>query len=638
MAHLPAARPLDPDAVARLRAANAALTAGRHPDVLPLYEQALQAEPRLAEAWFGLAGALVALGRCAEAEEAAQRGLRLQPAHPVGLNNLGAALSGLGHPALARGCFEAALGRRPDFVPALTNLAQALQHEGRTADALAAYARALALDPQALEARLGLAHALARAGRLTDAVGEAAAAAGRHPDSAAAATRHADLLVRCARFREAEAPLARAEALQAHDLTAGSQRLMSLNHMPDWTPARIQAAHRAWGDLQAAAARSAGPVPAHDPGHDRTPDRRLRVGYVSPDFRFHPVGRFALPLIAGHDRARVHVTAYAAVPGPDAVTEQVAAHADAWCSTLGLGDAALCARIVADRIDVLVDLSGHTADHRLAVFARRPAPVQVTWLGYLNTTGLAAIDHQLTDAVLDPPGAGADLSRERLVRLPGGFVCFAPPARAPEVAQLPALSGHGVRFGVVNRTAKLNPGTARRWARIVALVPGSRLVVQTGEFGDGGVRAGVAAMLTEAGLPADRFALLDDPADYPAYLARFAEIDVLLDPGPYSGVTTTCEALWQGVPAVTLAGDRHAARAGASVLHHAGLGDLVADTAEGYVARAVALAGDVPALAALRAGLRDRLQASALCDQRGFARSVEDAFAAMWRTWCRKAS
>ena len=623
---------LNSQAVALLRQGNAQVAAGRCADALPLYDQALKIEPGLAEAWISLGGALVALGRCREAEEACHRGLRLSPAHPDGLNNLGAALSELGRFATARGCFEAALGRRPGFAQAHVNLAQALLHEGKLDDAIARYEQALSYNPAALDALLGLTYALDRSGQVTRAIKTIARACELHPGSVPAHTRLAYLLVRSARFDEAQATLERVETLAGGDVVGATERLYSLNHMPVWTPQRVYEAHRVWGQLQATAAQPHSFATRHA-AHDRTPDRRLRIGYVSPDLHSHPVGRFFLPLIAAHDKAAVHVTCYAQVTHPDEVTRQIAHYADAWCGTVGMSDDELCARIMADRIDILVDLAGHTANHRLDVFARKPAPIQVSWLGYLNTTGLEAIDYRFTDAVLDPPQHADALSVERLSRLPCGFVCFAPPAEVLPVQSRPA--GRSITFGVVNRTAKLNVAMGRLWARIIDAVPDSRLAVQTGEFKDAGVRAHVASLLGQAGLAPHRFELLDDPPDYPAYLARFAAFDVLLDPSPYSGVTTTCEALWHGVPVVTLAGDRHAARAGASVLTHAGLAEFVADTPAGYVDRAVSIARDPERLSQLRASLRDRLGASALCDQRGFARTVEKAFAEMWGSYCR---
>lgn len=616
-------------AVALLRQGNSHVAAGRFAEALPCYEEALRAEPEMAEAWISLGGALGALGRFREGEEACHRGLRLSPAHAIGLNNLGVVLHGLGRYAAAAGCFEAALGRRPDFVQAHVHLANALFHQSEFDKAIDRFERALAIDPNSHDALLGFTGVLERAGQITRAIATAAQAATHHPDSVSACAWHASLLITAARFEEAQAPLGRVEALQARDPHAASHRLLGLNHMPDWTAGRIFEAHRNWGVAYAATQRRPEAAPHAD--RDRTPGRKLRIGYASPDFRFHPVGRFFLPLIAHHDKSAVHVTCYAEAVDTDDVTRQIAGYADAWRTTIGMNDDEMCARVIEDRIDILVDLAGHTAHHRLGVFARKPAPIQVSWLGYLNTTGLPVIDYRFSDAVVDPPGRADTLSVERLLRLPTGFVCFAPPAQAPAV--VPRLGGAPVVFGIANRVSKLNAPMARLWAQIIHAVPGSRLAVQTGQFKDEGLRIHIAGMLRAAGLPRDRFELLDDPPNYTAYLERFGQFDVMLDPSPYSGVTTTCEALWQGVPVVTFAGDRHAARTGASVLVHAGLAELVADTHEGYVASAIALARDRSRLAAIRASLRERMRASPLCDQRGFASAVEQAFAAIWKEY-----
>lgn len=614
-------------AVALLRQGNSHVAAGHFAAALPCYEEALRLEPAMGEAWISLGGALAALGRWREGEEACHRGLRLSPAHAVGLNNLGVVLSGLGRYAAAAGCFEAALGRKPDFVQAHVHLANALFHQAEFEKAIDRFEQALVHDPASHDALLGLTGVLARVGQITRAIETAARAASLHPDSASACAWQASLLITSARFAAAEAPLARVEALQQRDPRAASHRLLGLNHMPDWSAERVFEAHRDWGRAYAAARKPRSEAAGYA-DRDRTPARKLRIGYVSPDFRFHPVGRFFLPLIARHDQSAFEVTCYAESVHADEVTRQIASYSGAWRTTVGLNDDEMCARVLEDRIDILVDLAGHTAHNRLDVFARKPAPLQVSWLGYLNTTGLPAVDYRFSDAVLDPPGRADALSIERLLRLPTGFVCFAAPAQAPAVALRPADAA--VTFGIANRASKLNLPMARLWAQIVARVPGSRLAVQTGEFKDAELRAHVAGMLREAGLPEARCELLDDPQNYTAYLERFGQFDVMLDPSPYSGVTTTCEALWQGVPVVSLAGDRHAARGGASVLSHAGLAELVTHTHEGYVEAAVALARDRPRLAALRAGLRERVRASPLCDQRGFAGAVEQAFAAIW--------
>lgn len=621
------------NAVALLRQGNAHVAAGRYAEALSSYEEALRAEPGLGEAWISLGGALGALGRFREAEEACHRGLRLSPAHAIGLNNLGVALNGLGRYAAAVGCFEAALGRRPDFLQAHIHLANALFHQGEIDKAIDRYEKALSYDASSRDALLGLLSVLSRAGQYTRAIEVAERTTKLVPDSASAFAWHASLLITAARYAEAQAPLDQVEALEHLDPHAGSHRLLGLNHMPDWSAERVFEAHQGWAKAYLALKQPPTEM-WRRAGRDRTPGRQLRIGYVSPDFRFHPTGRFFLSLIAQHNKAAVHTTCYAESVYKDDVTGQIASYADIWRTTVGMSDDELSTRIIDDKIDILVDLAGHTAHNRLGVFARKPAPVQSSWLGYLNTTGLAAIDYRFTDAVLDPPGRSDALSVERLLRLPTGFVCFAPPAQAPTVAQRPESAP--ITFAVVNRASKINLPMARLWARIVEGVPGSRLAIQTGEFKDSGLRAHLDRMMREAGLPQERFELLDDTKDYTEYLERFANFDVILDPSPYSAVTTVCEAMWQGVPTVTFAGDRHASRACASVVTHAGLAEFVTQTHEDYVAFAIALGRDRPRLATLRASLRDRVRASALCDQRGFARAVEQALAAIWKDWIGK--
>ncbi|MGE7416484.1 tetratricopeptide repeat protein [Methylobacterium tarhaniae] len=623
-----------PDAVALLRRGNARLTAGAPAEALALYGAALERAPALAEAWFGLGGALVQLSRAREAEEACHRGLRHAPAHRVGLANLGVALSSQGRYAEAQGCFEAALGRDPGFVQAQTGLAHVLLQQNQVAAAQARYEHALSLDPDLPDARTGLADLLNRTGRPTQACALAAETLRRNPDHVPSRAALFDLLVRSTRFAEAEALFEAWEGEPVSDPDAASRVLMGLNLLPGLAPERIAAAHRAWGAAQeaAAAAAEAAPVRAAD-GGDRDPERRLRIGYVSADLHFHPVGRFLLPLLAAHDKRAVHVTCYSQLPGRDAVTGQIAACADLWRACQGMGTDELAALIASDGIDILVDLSGHTFGNRLDVLARRPAPVQVSWLGYLNTTGLAAIDYRITDPIADPPGPADALSAEALIRLPR-LLCFAPPAAPPPVAEPPARAGRGAVLGVCNRAEKINPVVAGLWARVLAASPGSRLLVRTGNFADEDLRRRVHCLLTGAGIPAGRLDLAEDPPDYTAYLAAFAEIDILLDPTPYGGLTTTCEALWQGVPAVTLAGDRQAGRVVASALTAAGLPDFVAASPDAYVRIAAGLADDVDRLTALRRGMRERLRGSALCDARGFGAAVEAAYRTAWRRFC----
>ena len=411
---------------------------------------------------------------------------------------------------------------------------------------------------------------------------------------------------------------------------AHSNLVFSMNYDAAATQQTIFAESRAWHESHAAA------LGRRAPGHAnaRDPERRLRVGYVSPDFREHSVAYFLEPLIAAHDRAAFEVFCYAQVARPDQRTERFRGLADTWRSTVGMTDADLATAVREDRIDILVDLAGHTGGNRLLAFDRRPAPVQLSWLGYPNTTGTEAIDARLTDAIADPPGPSDALHSETLVRLPNGFLCYAPTADAPAIGAPPARSTGHVTFGSFNALAKITPAVVAAWARILLGVPGSRLVIKSGPLADAATRARYLEMLAAAGVDAGRVDLRAWIDARSGHLGAYANIDIGLDPFPYNGTTTTCEALWMGVPVVTLAGDRHAGRVGASLLTRIGLAELVADTTDGYVETAVHFAGDLDGLPARRLALRDRMMSSPLCDAAGFARDVEAAYRAMWRRWC----
>jgi predicted O-linked N-acetylglucosamine transferase (SPINDLY family) len=360
------------------------------------------------------------------------------------------------------------------------------------------------------------------------------------------------------------------------------------------------------------------------------PERRLRVGYVSGDFVEHAMSYSVEPLLAHHDRSQVEVVCYANNAHQDQVTDRLRQHADAWHRVAGLPDDATAALVREHGIDVLVDLAGHTALNRLMVFARKPAPVQVAWLGYVTTTGLSAMDYRLTDAVVDPPGMTERHYTETLVRLPCVSV-FRPAPESPPVNPLPALAGGRLRFASLNHLAKVTPEVIGVWARVLAAAPESVLIIVNA--GDPLVRERLARAFAQHGVPAER---LDFRArlSLGGFLALHHEVDLALDPFPYNGGATSCHSLWMGVPFVTLAGDRYMARMGASLLDAAGLPELVARTPDEYVALATRLADDRSRLAALRGSLRERLAASPLMNAPEFARSVERAYRRMWQAWC----
>ncbi len=409
--------------------------------------------------------------------------------------------------------------------------------------------------------------------------------------------------------------------------------LFALNYGADRSAADIARHHRAW-----AAAHHAGhPAPAAF-ASDRSPERRLRIGYVSPDFVTHSVASFIAPVLAAHDRDQVEIHCFADVPRPDAVTLALRNHSDRWHDVAPLDDGALTSLIRRDAIDILVDLAGHTADNRLGVFARRAAPVQVSWLGYPGSTGLAAIDYRLSDDVTDPAGPADELSAERIVRLQHGFHCYQPPDDAPPVAPPPHLESGVVTFGSFNTFAKLSPATLQLWAAVLDAVPGSRLVLKDNRLHDAATAQRHRDRIVGAGIDPSRLTILRRAPDAASHLCAYAQIDIALDPFPYNGTTTTCEALHMGVPVITLAGDRHAARVGASLLRQVGLGDCIATRSAVFLDLARSLAADHGRRHQLRRELRGRLAGSPLCDPNGFTRRLESAYREMWRRWCAERS
>jgi predicted O-linked N-acetylglucosamine transferase (SPINDLY family) len=371
-------------------------------------------------------------------------------------------------------------------------------------------------------------------------------------------------------------------------------------------------------------------IAAHS--NNRDPDRRLRIGYVSSDLNRHPVGRFLLPLLEHHDKTQVEVFAYAQVRVPDETTQQLRSFIDVWRNILGLSDAATAELIRQDQIDILVDLAGHTSSNRLLVFAQKPAPVQVSYLGYPASTGLSTIDYRLTDALADPPGMTESRYSECLLRLPHCAWCYQPAASTPPIGDLPAIRNGHITFGSFNNFSKVNEPLLEWWAEILRQVPGSRLLLKAKSFAAESVQQKVRNAFLRRGITTDRLTL------YPFvqandHLGMYGQVDIALDTFPYHGTTTTCEALWMGVPVITLAGQAHVSRVGVSLLTHAGMPEWIAADADEYVFKAIQLANDLPALTNIRLKIREQMMQSPLMDAATFARNIETAYRQIWRSW-----
>ncbi len=602
---------------------------GRLDEAVAAYREAIRIKPDLAKTHSNLGNALKDLGRLEEAVIAFGQAIRIEPGSAQAFSNLGIALQLQGKSGEAVASCREAIRLRPDYAEAYFNLGNALRHQGKLTEAIAAFRQAIQIEPGMAAAFSNLGNALRDRGQLEEAVGAYREAIRLKPDLAQTISNLANALQDQGKLEEAIAAFRHAITVKPDDPLAFSNLLFCLNRDERVTADGLFDAHQEWDRRFG---RTAPRAAAHT--NERAAGRRLRVGYVSPDFRLHSVAFFLEPLLRAHDRQAVEVFCYAEVMRPDAVTARLRELADRWLDTVGLSDGELAGRIQADGIDILVDLAGHTSNNRLLVFARKAAPIQVTWLGYPNTTGLQAIDYRLVDAVTDPAGGDDARASETLVRLEGCFLCYGGLQGAPEPAPPPHQKAGFVTFGSFNNPTKMSAATFDAWATLLRRLPEARLLLKAKPFADATARALLLRRFGERGVASERVELEAWVPNTAAHLALYDRIDIALDPFPYNGTTTTCEALWMGVPVVTLRGDRHAGRVGASLLAQAGLTDLVARSVEEYVEIAVALADNPVRRDDLRCCLRPRLAASPLCDGPAFARKVEAAFRRMWQQWC----
>ncbi|MGE5567597.1 MAG: tetratricopeptide repeat protein [Rhodospirillales bacterium] len=558
---------------------------GRYADAIASYRGALEGRPEYAEAHHNLATCYLARNRLEEAIACAKEALRIHPRYAEAHNTLGHALARSGWTEDAIASYRLALALKPGWAEALSNLASALIETNRLEQAVKAAKEAAEADPKFFPAFSNLGTALYQQGRVEEGVES---------------------------FRQAL-------ALRPDFAPAHSNLLYCLNYDARWRPEEVFEEHRAWGAFHKR------PAPRPSAG-----GRALRrIGYVSPDFREHSCAWFIEPVLRAHDRGVFEIHLFSA-GRPDAATPRFQALACRWHDIRGLTDDEAAELVRREKIDILVDLAGHTANNRLAVFARRPAPVAVTWIGYPNTTGLEAIDYRLTDAWCDPPGATEHLHTETLVRLPRGFSCYQPPANTPEPVAPPVLAAGHITFGSFNALPKVRPAVVAAWATILRRVPGSRLLLKSRALADGEARRRILAMFADHGIEEARIEIAGTTPSHAQHLAFYNRVDIALDTFPYHGTTTTCEALWMGVPVVVLTGATHVSRVGVSLLERVGLGELAVNDEAAYIECAAALAGDVPKLKEIRAGLRGRMAASPLTDAAGFTRELEAAYRRMW--------
>lgn len=514
------------------------------------------------------------------------------------------------------------LARHPDQVETLVNLSIVLLRQDKLDEAAAAAERAIELRPAAAEAHNARGNICVRQGRFDQALQSYEQAISLAPQRASFHSNRGSAMQFVGRLDEAIAEFDRAIALQPGLATAEANRLFAMHFHPAYGPEQIRHELRQWAErIEAQLAREPAPHV-----NDRSPNRRLRIGYISPNFRDHCLGRLMLPIVREHDREAFEVFFYSDAIGSDWMTAAFQATSDAWRDTAGFSHEALAEQIRENRIDILVDLTLHMSGSRLATFARKPAPVQVTYGGYPSSTGLRAMDYRLTDPFLDPPGEHDGWYVEQPIRLPDSFWCYAPSPPRPPVAPLPCDERGFVTFGSLNNFIKVNDGVLRLWARVLGQIEKSRLLLLAPE---GSARRQTLHTLQSQGIAAERIEFVPHQPQE-AYLRTYDRIDIGLDTFPYNGHTTSLDGFWMGVPVVTLAGSIAVGRAGFSQLSNLGLAELAAHTEEEFISIAIELAGDRDRLGALRRELRTRMLHSPLTDARRFCRNMELAYRKMW--------
>ncbi len=638
---------------------------GKMEEAATCYRRAVELNPRFAAGQNNLGNVLRDQGRLDESEACYRRALELDPGLVAAHNNLGNIEKDRGHLDVARQLYQKALDLNPNYPEANNNLGNFLKDELKFAEAVEHYRRAIATSPHFPEAHNNLAVALRGLGCLDEALTHVRKAIELRPSYADAHNNLGLLLKDSRQYVQAIASFSRAAELEPdffpaynnlgitlHDLGrlpeaiecyekamtletgksfTYSNLLFTLHHHPSFTPEMMLKEHLEWGEKFGKPT-----LPAPEFKNSRNPDRRLRIGYVSPDFRKHVVATNMTVILKGHDHSKVEVFCYSCTPHPDQVTEGLKKLADHWRDIAPMSDEQARACILQDQIDVLIDIAGHTGESRIRLFVERCAPIQVNFLGYFNTSGVPAMDYRITDAYGDPPGMSEPYYTEKLFRLNGNSMCYQSPEIELPVVETPALKQGYVTFGSFNNLSKMTPEVMACWAQILHGVPGSRLLLKTHCLTDPEVQRMVAGIFAHHGIMRDRLEMHAFAASFKDHMELYGKIDIGLDPFPFNGGVTSFECIWMGVPFVTLEGNSFISRLGVRQMGYIGLSDWVVPTKDAYVKQAVQAAEDLPALNALRQTIRGRVQSSPLADGKATARGLEEAFREMWKKWVSK--
>lgn len=592
--HYQAALRINPNNAGALCSLGNALSAmDHHGDAVANFQAALRLNPNFIEAYYNLGNSQFAQKQYYDAIDNFRHALRLNPNYAAAYNNLGNAYKERGDIALAMENYRTAIRLQPTFARAYNNLAILLKEQGLLQEAYDTAQHALRVQPDFVDALFNLGNINMAQGNVAEGI---------------------------ARFQ-------RVLMLEPDHHAAHSCLFLMMHYLPEYSAEQLLAVAREWGVRYT-------PPTSSLPMYGNTPDprRRLRVGYVSGDFYHHPVGYFFESVLNHHDSAHFEIFCYYNHDRHDELTARLRLAAHHWYNIAEQSDECVIRRIREDDIDLLIDLSGHTDRNRLLVFTRKPAPVQATWLGYFDTTGLSTIDHIIGDHYLIPPEEEHQYV-EKVLRLPTAYLCYSPPVEEIEPIRLATSATGKLTFGCFNNPAKITEAVITCWSKILLALPLAQLHLKYASFNDTGVRQRYFELFAKQGITSERIKF-SGPSPRNKYLEAYQEIDIGLDPFPFNGCTTTMESLWMGVPVVTLRGDRYVSHMGETILKNLGMTECVTNSEEAYIAQAIALASDPTYLAKLRGSLRDRLLNSPLCDGPGFTRYLEDAYRQMWKTWC----
>jgi len=600
---------------------------GNNDLAVDLIGKAIAIKPDYADAYYNLGVALKELGNLDEAIASYRKALAIQPDYAATHNNLGVALNERGHIPEAIASYRKALAIKPAYAAAHNNLGNTLKELNNLDGAEASYRMALATEPAYAEAHNNLGNTLKEQGKLDEAVACFEEALVLKPAYADAHNNLGNAFKELGRLGDAVASCTKALAINPDYAVAHSNALLIEQYRRGHTARSLYQLHCRWDEQHGLPLRASWPV------HLNTvdPERRLRIGFVSPDLGRHPVGYFVVGLLENLPKDEIETIVYCDCPEDD-LTARIKAAADVWFDIRRYSDDKLAPMISADVIDILIDLSGHSANNRLLVFARKPAPLQVSWAGYVGTTGLSAIDYVISDSY-STPADEEQFYREKVIRMADGWLCYSPPDYAPAVAAAPFKDNGYVTFGSLSNPAKINTDVVAAWARILGGVAHSRLLLKYKGIDFKTNRERLTRLFEAHAIDRSRITF-EGRTPHAEALARYNDIDIALDPFPYSGGLTTCEALWMGVPVITLAGETFASRHSLSHLSTIGLPELVAFAPDDYVRLAVALAHDGDRLDGLRANLRTKMAASPLCDGEKFGQGFAVLMRDIWRDWC----